>query len=204
MIEQNLIEKYKENYKHFLQPIAQNLENYFIEIFAENSRIERISARSKSVESFSKKASKLVNDELKYKYPLLDIQDQIGVRIICFYLSDINVIEEVVKKYFKPIEEQYKKPKDENEFGYEGMHYILFIPDTIRNPRTSKENCPEFFELQIKTLYQHAWAAANHDLGYKTEQDLTKEQRRRIAFTAAQSWGADYIFDELAKKLHNN
>ncbi|MHA1279982.1 MAG: GTP pyrophosphokinase, partial [Candidatus Helarchaeota archaeon] len=59
-------------------------------------------------------------------------------------------------------------------------------------------------ELQIKTVYQHAWAAANHDLGYKSEKDLPKDQRRKIAFTAAQSWGADQIFRELAKDIHKN
>jgi len=200
----DVVEKYTENYKCYLKPITQDLESYFYDLFSDNLRIDRISARPKNVQSFSEKITKLENGELKYKHPLIEIQDQIGVRIVCFYLSDLKPIEEIVKQYFRPIEEQHKMPKEVNEFGYEGTHYILFIPDAIRNPKISKDDCPEVFELQIKTLYQHAWAAANHDLGYKAEQDLTKDQRRKIAFTAAQSWGADFIFDELAKKLHNN
>jgi ppGpp synthetase/RelA/SpoT-type nucleotidyltranferase len=63
------------------------------------------------------------------------------------------------------------------------------------------EECPTFFELQIKTLFQHAWGEADHDLIYKPSGALTSDQRRRVAFTAAQAWGADRIFEELAQEL---
>jgi GTP pyrophosphokinase len=52
--------------------------------------------------------------------------------------------------------------------------------------------------LQIKTLFQHAWSEANHDLGYKPAlAPVGVEDERRLAFTSAQAWGADHIFDEL-------
>jgi len=204
MNDKDLLEKYAENYNKSLKAITQELENHFIELFSDNDRIDRISARPKSIRSFSEKAISKKDGVLKYKYPLIDIQDQIGVRIVCFYLSDLKPIEKKIKEYFSPIEEEHKKPDEPNEFGYEGTHFILFIPDAIRNPKISKEDCPEVFELQIKTVYQHAWAAANHDLGYKSEKDLPKDQRRKIAFTAAQSWGADLIFNELAEEIHKN
>jgi putative GTP pyrophosphokinase len=39
---------------------------------------------------------------------------------------------------------------------------------------------------------------AEHDLGYKPGAvPLTPDEKRRLAFTAAQAWGADRIFDEL-------
>ncbi len=204
MIDNSLIEKYSENIANYLEPITKELEQHFDILFMSHRRIDRISARAKSIESFINKAAKQENGELKYSYPLTDIQDQIGVRIVCYFLSDVEPIESKIKEYFQPLEKQRKMPKEDNEFGYEGTHYILFIPDAIRNPKISKDDCPEFFELQIKTLYQHAWAAANHDLGYKCEQELTKDQRRKIAFSAAQSWGADQIFNELAKDIHKN
>ena len=50
----------------------------------------------------------------------------------------------------------------------------------------------------MKTLFQHAWSEAEHDLGYKPGTvPLTSDEKRRLAFTAAQSWGADRVFDEL-------
>jgi ppGpp synthetase/RelA/SpoT-type nucleotidyltranferase len=59
----------------------------------------------------------------------------------------------------------------------------------------------QFFELQIKTLFQHAWSEAEHDLGYKPTTILTSAQKKRLAFTAAQAWGADQIFDELFREI---
>ncbi|MNL70650.1 hypothetical protein D3C87_1956870 [compost metagenome] len=60
---------------------------------------------------------------------------------------------------------------------------------------------PEFFELQVKTLFQHAWSEAEHDLAYKPSEPLSTLQQRQIAFTAAQAWGADQIFEQLHTEL---
>jgi putative GTP pyrophosphokinase len=49
----------------------------------------------------------------------------------------------------------------------------------------------------------HVWSEANHDLGYKQIADaapLPPDATRRLAFTAAQAWGADRIFDELLRE----
>jgi ppGpp synthetase/RelA/SpoT-type nucleotidyltranferase len=60
---------------------------------------------------------------------------------------------------------------------------------------------PPWFELQIKTLFQHAWAESGHDLGCKSPTELTRDQQRMLAFTAAQAWGADKITVELFRQL---
>ena len=62
-------------------------------------------------------------------------------------------------------------------------------------------DAPGFFELQIKTLFQHAWSEANHDLGYKPETPFDTNQKRLMAYTSAQAWGADREFDRLAEEL---
>ncbi len=70
------------------------------------------------------------------------------------------------------------------------------IPEEI-----DPNNVPKFFEVQVKTLFQYAWSEANHDLGYKSSLELTDEQKRLLAFAAAQGWGADNAFGELRSQL---
>jgi ppGpp synthetase/RelA/SpoT-type nucleotidyltranferase len=193
---------YDSRCQEYLDPISTDLVKKVSSYFIEESRIDRITSRVKSIDSFLKKAEKAnLDGSVKYKDPLNEIQDQIGVRIICFYKDDAIRIQQIIKDYFTSAEEIIKEPDGDYEFGYFGIHMILTIPSDIRSKNITKDDCPETFELQIKTLYQHAWAEANHDIVYKPGKELTKDQKRKVAFTAAQSWGADEIFNELAKSL---
>lgn len=183
-----------------LERIAGLLEQHIRDLVKAYKRLDRVSARAKEPTRFLEKAAKMNNSVAKYTDPLNQIQDQIGARIITQYLSDVDDISHFVEGYFAPIEAKTIVPDSPNEFGYEGKHYILIMPIDVITTGIPKEHCPNFFELQIKTLFQHAWGECNHDLGYKPGEKLKREQQRRIAFTAAQAWGADYIFDELFKE----
>lgn len=192
---------YKQRYSTVLLPLAARLEEHIKGVFKDKTRIDRIVVRGKSPKSFLVKANKLEYGKVRYTDPLNQIQDQIGARIITFYISDIEPIAQQVLDYFAPIEVQDIVPELPNEFGYEGKHFIFFVPKDILTPDIPKGQCPTFFELQIKTLFQHAWAQADHDLAYKPIEELTWEQKRKVAFTAAQAWGADIIFNKLAIEL---
>jgi putative GTP pyrophosphokinase len=112
-------------------------------------------------------------------------------------------LDKVVEKYFRAIESKDHVPDSEWEFGYFGRHYVLVIPSDVIEDNWDKALVPKFFELQIKTLFQHAWSEAEHDLGYKevVAESLNLDQKRRLAFTSAQAWGADHMFDELFREL---
>jgi len=193
--------RYTSRYENILVPLSGRLEAYLKDIVSYYRRIDRISVRAKGVARFLEKAQKKNDGVPKYSDPLNQIQDQIGARIITFYLSDVEALSATIEEYFGSVEVQHIVPDSPNEFGYEGKHYILFIPDDVKDPAAKDEDSPTFFELQIKTLFQHAWGEADHDLIYKPSGDLTPDQRRRVAFTAAQAWGADRIFNELAQEL---
>jgi len=200
MSNDELIKTYKYRYDTVLCPLATKLEDHIRDIVI-YSRIDRICARAKSPGSFIEKAEKLENGKKKYHDPLNQIHDQIGARIVAHYLCDVEPLCEIVNSYFAPIEEKLIFPDSEKEFDYEGMHYILFLPKDLITPELPKEHCPTFFELQIKTLFQHAWAEADHNLAYKPIEELSKDQKRRVAFAAAQAWGADHFFNLLFGEL---
>ena len=184
-----------------LLPLADRIKTYLESLFVDFPRIDRISARAKSVDRFMGKALKREDGKPKYDDPLNQIQDQVGARIVTFYASDVERVRIEIEKYFKYIESKRVVPESESEFGYEGRHFILFVPTDLLDETLSSYESVEFFELQIKTLFQHAWSEAEHDLGYKPSNKLTSDQKRRLAFTAAQAWGADMIFDELLQQV---
>jgi|SRR5579862_534797 len=194
-----LEDAYRERREEVLIPITVALEAHVIELFKDEPRIDRIVARAKKVCSFMKKSENLdEKGNKKYTEPLIQIQDQIGVRIVTFYLSDVERLDQVVLKYFRAIEFKTVVPDSEWEFGYFGRHYILVIPPDVIDDGVNKDMVPPFFELQLKTLFQHAWSEAEHDLGYKPgERELTSDQKRRLAFSSAQAWGADQVFLQL-------
>lgn len=197
----SLKETYTLRREKILVPLAARIEDHLKNLFGSLARIDRISARAKSVDRFLGKAAKVEDGKPKYEDPLNQIQDQLGARIVTFYASDVERVRLEIEKYFKYIESQRIVPESEKEFGYEGRHFILFVPEDLVDDTVSRDESVELFELQIKTLFQHAWSEAEHDLGYKPSVKLTTDQNRRLAFTAAQAWGADQIFDEMFRQM---
>src|SRR5579859_2876013 len=196
----SLRDVYELRRAQMLLGLATRLEAHLHTVFDGCERIDRISVRAKSVDRFVAKAEKEI-DKRKYDDPLTQIQDQLGARIVTYYKSDVERLTTEVMKYFRHIESVQIVPDSESEFGYEGRHFILFIPRDIFDDEVKEDESITFFELQIKTLFQHAWSEAEHDLGYKPSTVLSRNQKRQLAFTAAQAWGADQVFDELYRQI---
>lgn len=194
--------EYRRRHSQFLTPIAEKLEAHIKDLCLSYPRIDRVSCRAKSVNRFIQKAEKIENGKRKYTDPLVQIQDQVGARIVTFYPLDVPEVSNIVTRYFHPIESLDIVPDGDSEFGYIGKHFILLLPSDVTAEYDCVKNVPSFFELQIKTLFQHAWSEAEHDLGYKPSVPLTSLQKRKMAFTAAQAWGADQMFDDLFRDLN--
>lgn len=196
-----ILDEYTERHPALVE-IAAKLKSHLRGILSGLERIDTISARAKDPDRYFKKAVKIDDKgNRKYQNPKFEIQDQIGARLTVFYISDVERMRLEVVKYFRFIEQTPKAPESDSEFGYFGLHFILALPEDVIDENLGEGVAPDFFELQIKTLFQHAWSEAHHDLGYKSMRQLTPEERRKMAFTAAQSWGADTIFEELSQAL---
>lgn len=195
-------EEYRIRFDNVLLRIAVSLTSHLQDYLSGEPHIDRVMARAKAVDSFVEKARRESADrEPKYTEPFRQIQDQIGARIIAFYKSDVARLDQFVMKYFTPIEIKNHVPERDEEFSYFGRHFVLRLPTDVIAPDMDRSLVPDFFELQVKTLFQHAWSEAEHDLGFKPgAEPLTSDQKRRLAFTSAQAWGADHIFDELFRE----
>lgn len=197
-----LLAEYEARYCGVLVPIAEQLKRVIEDHLRDAARVDRVMARAKSPARFVAKAYREDGDgRSRYTAPLLQIQDQVGARVVVYYTSDVEPVSALLTRYFRHIEERIIVPESEWAFGYFGKHYVLALPTEAVPSSVDLSLAPRFFELQIKTLFQHAWSEANHDLGYKPPGELTDDQKRRLAFTAAQAWGADRIFQELHEEI---
>lgn len=197
----DLRKAYAEKYEQFLEPAAKRLDSYFKELLYGVERIDNICTRAKSIDRFLKKASKLDDKtkDPKYSEPLDEIQDQVGARIVVFYLSDVQRISEIIKTRFAYLENSKKAPDSDKEFGYFGEHFILTLPTDVTDGLQTDTN--KLFELQIKTLFQHAWSEAEHDTSYKAPAEMTSEEKRYMALTSANAWSADKIFEQFYQSI---
>ena len=112
---------------------------------------------------------------------LEDITDILGCRIVCFLSDEIDKIGQKVEENFVVEWEQSSDKRaliKEDTFGYLSLHYICSLPFGDKWP---DEICGKKFEIQIRTILQHAWAAIHHDIGYKSDFGVPREINRQFA-----------------------
>jgi ppGpp synthetase/RelA/SpoT-type nucleotidyltranferase len=112
---------------------------------------------------------------------LEDITDILGCRVICFLSDEIDKIGKKVEEKFVIDWENSSDKRallKENAFGYLSLHYICSLPFGDKWP---DEICGKKFEVQIRTILQHAWSAIHHDIGYKSDFGVPREINRQFA-----------------------
>ncbi|MGK1439229.1 GTP pyrophosphokinase, partial [Klebsiella pneumoniae] len=88
-----------------------------------------------------------------------------------------------------------------DQIGYRSVHYVCDLGPT-------RSALPEFeglsslkFEIQVRTVLQHAWAELAHDRSYKFSGKLPAEIERHLFLYAGMLEIADKGFDELSLKI---
>ena len=132
---------------------------------------------------------------------LLDLHDLVGARIICYFNDGVTLIGEEIEKHFNVDWEKSGNKRhllSADSFGYLSLHYIC----SLRKEDGYPENLTDIkFEIQIRTILQHAWAAIDHDLGYKNEFGTPKEVTREFARLAGLLEIADDEFMRIRNKI---
>jgi putative GTP pyrophosphokinase len=184
-----------------LEEVARRLEDDLIEHFTGQPRIDRLGFRAKGVDSFVEKAE-APRREHPYGAPLAEIEDQIAGRILVHFTDDVVSAVDHLGRLFTPVEQEHRRPTRYNEFDYESFHGIYILaPQYLPSGWGELEDMPRTFEMQVRTLLQHAYAEPQHDLGYKPETSLDDAVRRELAWIAAGCWGADQAFERVRSKL---
>ena len=157
--------------------------------------------RIKSFNSYYKKILRQKAEEASVSDSLVTLTDMIGIRVICAFLEDMEVVEKQVKSAFNVREVERKGAEQSfREFGYESVHVLVEIPDECLPTEHLDPPLPENLvcEIQIRTILQDAWAEVEHELIYKSEfNPFDKPLRRKLASINASLSLADTIFQEI-------
>jgi putative GTP pyrophosphokinase len=125
------------------------------------------------------------------------ITDLIGVRIVCAFLEEIDMVGAILKKLFEVVEVEKKGSNYSfKEFGYESTHLLVAIPERFTE-KYGDCGC-DVAEIQIRTILQDAWAEVEHELVYKAEfTPFDDPMKRKLAAINANLSLADLIFQEI-------
>ena len=130
------------------------------------------------------------------------ITDLLGIRIVTFFTDDVDRVAAFVKEIF---EVDWKESVDKRKsheltsFGYNSLHYICHL----RKDATTTDGLSDIpFEIQMRTMLQHAWSAMEHDIGYKGFVRLPGEYLRQFSRLAGMLELADDEFSRLRTTMN--
>ncbi len=165
----------------------------------EVTKIEgRVKDKEECIKKFTRKyQSKVETDEQPYEIKDF-ISDLIGIRIICLYEDQIEVVSEMLKRHFNIIDVTDKisaVESTEDSFGYKGLHMDLALNDQMSSLPKYQQFVDFPFEVQIRSLIQDAWSVLDHKIKYK--KSIPIDLKRRINVLSALFELADREFKEI-------
>jgi ppGpp synthetase/RelA/SpoT-type nucleotidyltranferase len=166
------------------------------EIKRKKIRIHSITHRIKRFDSFRDKVR-----EKSVRNPFTEIHDIVGLRVICLFLSDIEIVKGTIKGIFETIKEESKiDAASPDIFGYMAVHLDVKLKEkSPSNPNLGiVRDIP--FEVQIKTIAQDAWASVSHNLDYKHIDPLPVDFKRDLYALSGLFYVADTHFEMLKKR----
>jgi len=196
-------EELKEGYLNRVPLLNRSLENIMeaLEYFLKEQNVFSlgVTGRIKSFDSFREKV-----ERKNYTKPFEENEDFCGIRIVVYYLKDIQTVQEIIDTEFD-LQESFDKADELeiNEFGYRSKHSIVKIKkEWLAAPNyRGLENIK--VEIQVRTILMHAWAEIEHQLAYKNKTQIPKEYQRELSGLSAKFEESDRQFQKLKDEIES-
>ncbi len=142
-----------------------------------------------------------IQDHPEKNYTTLEsITDLLGLRVITYFVDDVDVVWNVLKNEFEldlPNCVDKRAIENSTEFGYSSVHLVASLGSN-RNGLSEYQTFTGLkFEIQIRTVLQHAWAEIEHDHVYKPKEAVPYDLRRIFSRIAALLEVADLDFQRM-------
>lgn len=191
--EYDLIAKRLDHFSSGLERLIRDL------LRAEGIPIHSVTCRVKLRESCLRKLQRSDGER-----PLSYLTDILGLRIITYFRDEVNDVARVIEREFS-IDWDNSVDKsaalEPDRFGYLSLHYICQISASRATLAEYRDIKDLKFEVQIRSILQHAWAEIEHDLGYKSQAAVPREVRRQFSRLAGLLEIADDEFVGIREKL---
>lgn len=126
-----------------------------------------------------------------------NLYDIAGVRVICNYIDDIYTVADLLTAQddvkLVTRKDYIREPKPN---GYRSLHLVIQTPVYLSE---TKEQV--FVEVQIRTIAMDFWASLEHELKYKTENEVSAELAERLKQCAETIAATDVEMQEIYKTL---
>ncbi|MBC3246517.1 hypothetical protein HU746_17865 [Pseudomonas lurida] len=193
-------EKVRGTYESFSEKVKELIKG-FLEV--QNVTVHSVSSRCKTLESLEVKAQKKIDKGSEYA-DLKSVTDLAGVRVITHFANDVDQIAKIVEHEFNvdfanSIDKRVAQEPD--RFGYTSLHYVV----ELNSERLSLSEYSKFVnvkvEIQIRSILQHAWAEIEHDIGYKANEEVPNEVKRKFSRLSGLLELADEEFMDIRNKV---
>ena len=147
-----------------------------------------------------------VHDKLHrktYSSPWNALTDKIGVRAMTYYAGDVETVVGALRNQFDVDDTKSVDKRTAlglKEFGYRSVHLIVRLSGANSRNAEYAELAGEWFEIQIRSVLEHAWAEIEHEVVYKSGVDFPDVIRRRFAALAGMLELLEREFSELRRE----
>jgi ppGpp synthetase/RelA/SpoT-type nucleotidyltranferase len=120
----------------------------------------------------------------KYRVPGRQLTDKVGVRVITYFESDLAPIVELLERELEIDEHKSEDKRTKlslREFGYLSVHLVVRSKGRWSRLQEFEPIRGMWFEIQVRSILEHAWAEIEHEVIYKSGIVFENETKRRFA-----------------------
>lgn len=171
-----------------------------IELLIEEAGIAFLAVLSR-VKSFESLQEKI--ERKNYEAPFSQATDFVGIRVILYFPKDVDVVRNLFSKEFDILESADKSDLlKANEFGYRSHHLLLRTPKSWAKTPNYRGLSDVTVEVQLRTVFMHAWAEIEHKLQYKSNVQVPRDLQRKLFLLSAKVEEADEQFQSLVADVN--